>query len=188
MLQYQTDKLVWDYPKNSTPHTEKHETHQNRSKLECSVCVTNICFTKGSGIVSTTNNQYLLINISVLNKLFWEEKKKWKIWICAREWKPNSLHIAVLRNAIACHRIHRVICHSALWVTIKGVDGSYNTLLVPDPFRATEINVKSIISDVIKYNIEDDYNDASFSYFKTNLQMFWTFWFCRINTVYVQCF
>jgi len=66
-------------------------------------------------------------------------------------------------------------------------NGANKAFLVPDSCRATERNDNSISCDVTDDIIENDLNDACFNYFQTIWQVFWTFWYCRINTIYIHC-
>ena len=61
--------------------------------------------------------------------------------------------------------------------------GPNKEFLVPDSCRVTERNGNSIRADFTENIIENDYNDACFSYFQTKWQLFWTFLHCRINTI-----
>ena len=44
---------------------------------------------------------------------------------------------------------------------------------------------KETVTDFTEDTIENYYNDACFSYFQTIWYLFWTFWHCRINTIYM---
>jgi Ni,Fe-hydrogenase I cytochrome b subunit len=55
--------------------------------------------------------------------------------------------------------------------------GPNKAFLVPDACRVTERNGNSISTDII--------DDACFRYFQTFWQLLWTFWYCRINKIYM---
>jgi hypothetical protein len=59
--------------------------------------------------------------------------------------------------------------------------------LVPDSCWAIERNGSSISANVTDDAFENVQNDTCFSYFQTIWQLFWTFWYCRINTIYAHC-
>ena len=63
--------------------------------------------------------------------------------------------------------------------------GPNKIFLVPNSCRETERNGDSISAAVTDDTIEN--NDACFNYFQTIWQVFWTFRYYMINTLYVHC-
>jgi len=62
--------------------------------------------------------------------------------------------------------------------------GSNKAVMVPDSRRVT--NGNSIRADVTDDANENHWNDACVIYFQTIWQLFWVFWYFRINTTCVH--